>query len=369
MGNERTRDIAERGIEAFRERKQASMYGVNDRDEAMRYLMQTGYSNMPTTEGYQRFAAARGFNPQGYDINYGRGDGKYAGFQNASDLKNAVLGQASFMRDADRQGANRVSQLAQSYLDQAETQYGTAMADVRQGAQDASGYNPMQAMFRKVGGAAFGEGSGRASGFAGGLVNAVNRVPEAAYKGGVATGTADVNGWLAKTTDPYFEALDTASQIGNTDIGQYASVAGAQYGVDPALVRGWYNDSVLNNDFRQQRDRSAIDTYGMTQADLNGVYADLRRQQDQAGDDQAKAEQAQLEGWISDTTGMDANQLALKADLSMDQLSQVVGQDTFQELYSQMLDVWGDQDAMNEVLDTAKGDPMLYRVLVAMGEV
>ena len=353
MSDQYTRDVRERGLQAVRDRRQASQYGINNRDAALQYMLETGYTSQTPTAGYQQFQQQRGFRPQGYGIAVGQGDGPYAGFRTEGQLKAAVLGQSEQMRGYDRQQADELARLADQYLGQVETQYGQANLDTHKGLiKEQAASNP----------AADYAASQHPLGVDGYEYQDKKKVAD-----------TELNDWLATTSDPYLEALDTAQQIQQTPLRDYATIAGAEYGVDPNIIGGWYPEASQIQDFRNQRDLSAIDQYGMPQSEYQGALNDLQGQQDQQAQQDQQGYDMQVTDNIFQLTGMDGNQLAQAADLTQEQLYSVVTDGTYQALNQEIAQIVADpgateediQASVEEVLAAVRADPVLYRVLSA----
>lgn len=373
-GNDQyTRDVRERGLQAVRERRQSQQYGVNNRDAALQYMLDTGYSSQTPTDGYRQFQQQRGFRPQGYGIAVGQGDGPYAGFRTEGQLKAAVLGQSEQMRGYDRQQADQLAQLADQYLGQVEDQYGTRLADGQQQLSKATGYNPAGGAIRDATAGWWGDSSEDDGGMLGPMQRAIAKVPEMGYKQGEQEYTGELNDWLAAASSPYMDALDTAEQIQQTPLRDYATIAGAEYGVDPNVIGGWYPEASQIQDFRNQRDLSAIDQYGLPQSEYQGVLNDMEQQQNQQVQQEQQGYDLQVADNIFQLTGMDGNQLAQAADLTTEQLYSVVTDGAYQSLNQEIAQIVADpgaseediQASVDEVLAGVRADPVLYRVLSA----
>jgi hypothetical protein len=365
MGNSNdqyTRDVRERGLQAVQERRQASQYGINNRDAALQYMLDSGYTSQTPTDGYRQFQQQRGFRPQNYNIVLGQGDGPYAGFRTEGQLKAALLGRSEGLRGYDQQQAGELARLADQYLGEVEGQYTTQLDDGREAIGKWTKHDPTAPM-----------DPDRLSGPGGALGGA----QKLQYEHADQEHTGGLNDWLAKTTDPYLEALSTAEQIGQTPLRDYATIAGAEYGVDPNIVGGWYPEASQIQDFRNQRDLSALDQYGMTQSEYQGVLGDMEQRQNQQNQQGTQDQQDQQDLQVSDNifqlTGMDGNQLAQGADLTTEQLYSVVTSDTYQSLNQEIAQIVADpgaseediQASVDEVLAGIRSDPTLYRVLSA----
>jgi hypothetical protein len=346
-----TRDVAERGLQAVRDRRQASQYGPNNRDAALEYMLQTGYGPRPQPNAsYQQWAQSRGFQPQGYDIAVGQGDGKYNGFETEGQLKSAVLGRSEYLRQQDWAQADELTQLADQYLSDAESQYettnlGTHSALIGEQSDPAADYAASQ---HPLG------------------------IDSYDYQEKKAVADDELNAWLGETTAPYLDALDTATLIEQTPLRDYATLAGGEYGVDPNIIGGWYPQDTIIGDMKDQRDLNAINTYGMTDAEFQQFIDQQMRQEEQAGQDEQAGYDQQVDDAIFSVTGMDASQLASAADLNTEQLYGVVASEAYSALngeLSQLVQSYDDPEALTEAVDQvlaqASMDPTLYRVLYA----
>lgn len=368
--DEYTRDVAARGVAAVRDRRQASQYTPNNRDAAIEHLMSTGYSSLGQTAGYDEWAQSQGFRPQGYQIAVGQGDGKYGGFDTLGMLQAAVDGRAEMSREQSRGQADQMSALADQYLAQTNESYLHELLASRNKIADSVGYESTDYAPPAPGAAE------SPSGWWGAMGRAVEEVPRLAYNTAMKDHAAELNGWLAETTDPYQEALATAAQIKETPLREYGMKAAAEYGVDPMLAAGWYPEASQIQDFTDQRDLGAINQFGMTQNEYEQMLAEMTTQDEQAQADELDAQQQQVADYIGSVTGMDATQLAQAAELDTNMLYNVVTDPAYEalntELYSiiqQPIEGPDDEKSMREQVTEAMGraasDPVLYRVLAA----
>jgi|GEM_PF-6520714 len=371
-----TRDVAERGLQAVRDRRQSTQYGPNNRDAALEYLLSSGYGRPAPTQAYGQWAQSRGFQPQGYEIAVGQGGGKYNGFETEGQLKSAVLGRSEMLRSQDQSHADQLARLADQYLSDAESQYGTQL---QQGSEQIGrnvGYNPAQAGARDLASTftgMFDAGPESEFDMLAPVQRAVAKVPELAYDQGTGEYEDTLNQWLGDTTAPYLDAIDTAQQIGSTPLRDYATLAGAEYGVDPNIVGGWYPTDSMIGDFRDQRDISAIEQFGMTDGEYQQFIDQQLRQQDQDAQSEQQGYDQQVADAIFQVTSMDAGQLAQAADLDVEQLYSVVASEPYTALNGMLGEIVAtpEQDEqtirqqVDDALAQASADPALYRVLYA----
>lgn len=189
-----------------------------------------------------------------------------------------------------------------------------------------------------------------------------------------------LNDWLASASDPYLNAEEAAQRIQQTPLRDYAQIAGAQMGIDPSLVAGWYPQSSQVGDYTQQRDLQSIQDYGMPYSEHTSL--DNRQQSDadqaatQATKDQTAAnEQAQLQ-LIGDTTGLDGKQLAATTNMTLEQVANIVADPIYQQKAGEIQDKINDPTFIDpnnpdsgqgviDILNELRTDPELYALLSA----
>ena len=342
-----TKQVAEQGMAAVNARKTGALFDPTNYNAALSWLASTGYGPSTSRDAYNEWMQGRGFSPSNYAITVGRGNGKYGGFQTLGLLKDAVRGQSELMRSADRASADQLSSLAKQYLDQAEQMYND-----KQARTNASIANINPAAYRAVG---------------------FSQAAKDATAPGYAAPHAfdEANKWLGETTDPYLSALELASQIRQTPLRNYATLAGANYGVDPNIIAGWFPEASTVTDFRQQRDLQALNNYGMTQSEYEQYLAGQLK--DQAANDEAlgqQQEQQYLDFIAQQTNGLDGKQIAAAVDMTVPQLTSLMTEDGFQEGYNRLLqaidtpaDTASMQAEVRNILDHYANDPALYGTL------
>lgn len=254
-------------------RAQAASYGLTGQHQALRDLAgqigsgQQGYSSHPgQSDAYTRWQQQQGFRPQNYEVAYGQTpEGKYSGFKNASDLKAAVIGSAELSREQDLAQAAHMKDDMSSRLAGLGQTVDTNML-----------------------------GAGAA------LRDSRNRLPA-----GAPAGASDILGqrysdygsqlddWYAKQGAPLVEGMETANQIASTPTREYEMRSGAEYGVDPNVVAGWFTMDDEIGDAADQRDLESLHDTGMPyseqQTQLSRVASDQQTQQRQQADDDEQA--------------------------------------------------------------------------------
>lgn len=349
INSDYTRQVAEQGMAAVTARRQGAMYDPTNYAQALTHLAQTGYGPSTSAGLYGQWMQSRGFNPTGYAVTVGQSSGgKYGGFNTLGMLQSAIRGQAETMRQQDQQQADELAALASKYLDQAQGIYSDQMKTV---ADNTARDLP--------------QGTYRAQAYSSAAKNAIGDA-EAAHGG------TELNQWLGDTTDPYLSALELASQINQTPIRNYATVAGANYGVDPNLVAGWYPESSNITDYRQQRDLQAIQNYGMTQSDYEQWLAGQQRDANAANNANADQQESDYLNYIYSQIGLDGKQVAQNLDVTVPQLASLMSEPDFQTGYAAAMQALqnnngGDTAAMQQAVVDAlapyANDPTMYGAL------
>lgn len=349
INSDYTQAVADQGLAAVNQRRRGSQFDPTNYGQALTYLAQTGYGPSMSANLYNQWMQSRGFNPTGYNVTVGQSPkGKYGGFSTLGMLQAAIRGQAETMRHQDRQQADELAALANKYLDQAQGMY----ADEFKTVADATARDLPQ-------------GTYRAQAFSAAANNAIGDAQNA-------HGGAELNKWLGETTDPYLSALELASQIGQTPIRNYATVAGANYGVDPNIVAGWYPDASTITDYRNQRDLQSLQNYGMTQSEYEQWLNGQNRNQTDAANAAADQQDQQYLDYIYGTTGLDGKQLASAVDMTVPQLASAMNSENFQNAYATVMDTLNNnngndiaatQQAVANDLAPYMNDPTMYSLL------
>ena len=176
-----------------------------------------------------------------------------------------------------------------------------------------------------------------------------------------------LNSWLADNAGQYQDAIDAADLVMQEPGRDYWLKAAAEYGVDPNIARGWYDEASMIRDFTEQRDLAAIDQYGMPYSEFQGFIGDQQRAEDAAVDDAAAADEQAMDQYVQDVTGFDPQQLATSADVNVPMLYDLVSTPEFQEATSAIINAAANPDDVQGILDQwMEQDPVLYRVLDSM---
>jgi hypothetical protein len=352
--DQRTRDVAARGAQALQARRTASSYGRTESDQALDALLQGvgGGQNQIAQDWQQSRFGGVGSQP----VVLGQGDGKYAGFETQGMLQAAILGRAEMLREQDRQMAGEYGAQADQFYGQVGDIYGESLnkaLDSLVGTVETT--NPRNA-------------DGLLSGS-----------PQMAY--GTRKQEVDSNpyfdylaDWQNEARDPYVQALEAAQQIEQTPLREYGMLAGAEYGVDPNVVGGWYPEADQLADYDEQRDLEAIDLYGMPYDELQAYQQDQLDAEDAAMSADQDAYEAALDETVG-SLGFDPGYLQQETDLTNEQIVSVMQDEVFQQLDAEVAAAFeqdGDEDkikaavgkALNAVYETALAyDPAVARLL------
>ena len=357
-----TRDVASRGLAAIRDRRQASQYGINNNRDALDYLMQTGYTARGANPLYQQWHQSRGFDPQqAYQINYGRGDGKYAGYETLGSMWQANTGLAEMLRSQDRDRAAQLEDLAQKYLDQAQGMYQSKIAAARPQATDqAIGQDvhvqgdPAQHHTINV------ADGGYADLFQSGNQMGAAKAQGAAINDAMKPVNDQMNDWLGKTASPYLDALEMAQQVQTTPLRDYAQLAGQQLGIDPLLIGGKYPEDTIVSDFKDQQDLAAYQNYGLAG---QGEYEQMLNQQDRSASEadalDQQAQSQQVNDYIYSIMGKDGTQAAQRLDMTPGQLATELDNPVYQ----------GAADQMQTLIEDSGGDPEQLATMLEQSDI
>ena len=360
-----TEDVAKRGLDAVRERRNVTGYDSTMRDQALAMVAGGArYKPNAETDLYDQWHQQRGFTPGSYDIGFGRGDGKYSGFDTVDALKSAVRGYSEFQREQDRMQAQALDQLANQRLDELESQYTDKRINITDDdpAQAWMQHMPQMGKVGEIPTATEAEMEmlSRNADVQDRIDNSAQTAP-AQHEYNKA-----LDQWLAENSDKYLQASEFAGEVQDTPLRDYAMIAAQQYGVDPMIARGWYDEATQIGDFREQRDLQSLENYGLPY----GEYQDALDQfQGQAQDQQemlSDEQEQQLRGAIEAFTGLRADDLMNGAKINMTDLYSVLASPDYGQYAQEIMDSGNDPDTITSVLDTVRSiDPQLYRVLTA----
>lgn len=428
--SEYTRRIAEGGMaeyEAARAERRAGVQGAqqNYADQGV-----FAYQQAPRQGGgdmYDQWLEALNVGAPSRDGQYAYGrtpEGSYAGFKNEGTLKAATRGRAENIRAEDRERFAALDAMASQNLDKVAADYDTALGEAaefyrfdpneitadqyRQYTQPAlgaakparpPGMSPTSAtpgdIPRRSGevlapgdrnseraGSEF--GSRLADGVlermaadsdqqAQAIAASANRYTGMAKQEQQKGYQADkLNPWLADQGGRYLEAQEFAQQGLATPIDVYAQRAGAEYGIDPNIVAGWYPDASAIGDFRDQRDLGFLQETGMLPSDYEGALTDMERQA-QEGEQGALTEQEQAidQFGLQQTNGViGTNELATAVNLEPLDVADLLSSPAFTDYTADIFSALQTEDAdtvaatMTRVLDDAAYlDPALLNIL------
>jgi hypothetical protein len=414
-----TRDVIARGSQAVRDRAAAAQMQRTAAPQSLEFLRESGYGGPPQRSGgnaqYNAWLAQQGFNPD-YEVTFGRTrKGAYSGFKTEGELKSAIKGRSQQMRGEARSQAGQQIADAGQQLDRVTSDYDVKAADAEKRAQETmldwlgsfdalakagayskqGGFMPIEGKINPGGKYHDQEldpvlaGQERAQREAAGQASRDRQLEfaneflgkhNAALVDQSQTGkySRELDDWLSSQSEPLVSQMEAGQMIDATPLSAYATKAGAEYGVDPNLISGWYDDASDVSDFGVQRNQEAIDQYGMPYSDLQSWIAQQGRQDASAEADAARQQDTGTERQIADdvfqATGMDAQQLATAADVTPEQLWQIVQDPTYQQASADMAQVLQDPDFdpegqgaedVNGILDQLRVDPVLYRLIQA----
>jgi hypothetical protein len=154
--------------------------------------------------------------------------------------------------------------------------------------------------------------------------------------------------------------------VQDTPLRDYATIAGQAYGIDPMIVRGWYDEASQIGDFREQRDLESLDNYGMPYGEYEQALTDMQQQGEQAQEQYTADEEAAYRAEIEAFTGLPADDLLNGAKVGLADLYNTLASPDYQAYASEIMASENDPDTINEILDNVRAiDPMLYRVMTA----
>lgn len=402
-------DVRTRGIEAVMDRRRARQYGLTNQRAGFEYGAQTGYfPSQGNDDLYSRWleqTSARPAPTMGYTVGQkldekGNLDGEYGGFKTQGMLQAAIKGRAEALRDQDRQQFSALDAMAQGKLDEINTlwherEYELANQDYYKD-RDLEGvgqpkwhevpnkaYDPLFGTDPNGGGATSWEETPESVAARRALENDVvaerySRMGEKEFRKDQHEG---LNDWLATESDRFLDQQDFAAQATNTPLAHYAQQAGAEYGVDPAIIGGWYPADTAIGDYRDQRDIESINTYGMPYSEYQAALAEMERQAMRESEDATEQAEAaaldQRDAAIFDATGMNPTTLASQAGVAVDDLVPVLSTDGFAGYVTELEDARADWNATGDptlfgetvqsvLAQAGSQDPVLFAVLQAM---
>lgn len=352
-----TNDIAARGLRAIQERRAQQRYNRTNQRDALAALLSgdpyVGQGN-PMYDAY-----LQAMHPQGYGMSFTRGGGKYNGWDTQGLMTTELKGTAEMQRAYDRQQAQILQDMVDQQLGDISSRYDDALAAIPRDFYETN-TNPGSSGWQAGRAAARGD-----TVVADGTVRSgnVNDQRWADY----AKALAD---WRDQASDQWLDAGDLASQIEGTPLRDYAFRAGAQLGIDPALIAGWYPESSQIGDFTQQRDLESLNAAGMPYSEYQNTLAQFDQQQQQYGDQQQQAMMDQAANEIQQRYGMDGNSLATTLQMTLPQLVNTLNSDNFitldDEVQNRISNGGLKQSDLDDIVSAAAGDPATQRALLAI---
>lgn len=420
-----TAKIAESGLAGLDEARRARRYGVSgvqaSLDEGRRPVYATPAGG--GSSAYDKWLADTAPTYASDQYAFGRGDGKYAGWDTQGAMNDAISGRAQVLRDQSREMFGALDQMANENLDKVATDYATqreanrvkyqpqrtAIIDAAGADLDAfAAANSDRPVRTQVGDktALIAPGA-----FSADRYNLMGQMPAEDYsstaptvpaqpqrssnESGVGYSTAGQNtdlnavtnqreAWVDDTLNPWaereatkwLEQQDFAQQGYATPIQKYGLQAAAEYGVDPNYARGQFSDEGNIKDYVNQRDLEMLQATGMPYDQfMSAANAMLNDQEQQATDSQSAYDdqyaQAVNDQVYQDTGGViGADKLAQQVGIAPDEVASVTSSPAFQQYTNEIYDALGANDAdrvnltMSNVLrDAAFRDPALFSIL------
>jgi hypothetical protein len=367
-----TEMIRQRGLAGVREARQQLRYGSAGVNAALTegrtpVYAQPAKADSELYDRWQRQVTPAAKSEAEYML--GRTEeGPYAGFKTQGLLQNATRGRAEAIRRQDDEVFGALDQMAGDKLDQIEADYGTKRGEVKSSFRRnaISDADRRLDAFNRVDGARSSNESGVGYSSAGSTAWSDDKVDADPYV------KDELNPWLETASTPLLEQQAFAAQVRRTPIAEYAQRAGAEYGVDPNIVGGWYTDASAIGDARDRRDLDMLDTTGMTWADTQSALNAMERDQTQMDNSVMSAEDQMLEDEIVQATGglASGRELVSETGMTMTDVADVLATDAFAEYSAAIYDALATNDAgtvedtVTSVMDTAAfQDPGLFNIL------
>lgn len=334
--------------------------------------------NTGTSPAAQRYAAYR--DQQGWGAQGGVGitgkPGKYAGLPTMGMLNDAILGRAKTKYQSDQQAANQLmadaSQRRQTVTGQVDTERGNVKKLIASQMVPSVAYSPDTSRASTLGTPR----SGIIGGLIGKAADSVRPVKAemTAHAPMAVNPYADYQSYLddhlqSQGEIPASQDEELASYLSGTPLSEYArDTASSEYGLDPNVAAGMFDTSVDTQYAADQRDAQSMAEFGVP---YNEYVASQRTQASQMEDDQKLYDDQmneQLYSAVSERVGMDAKALANAADMTMEQVAQVVADPSYDAAAADLeaAAAEGDPTRFAEALtQAARGNPAAYRVLEA----
>lgn len=346
-----TRQVASGGLAVVDQARQQRRYGTAGAQANYNDTGVYSYQAPVARSGdlYDQWLAQYAPQAQTGPYAYGRTeDGAYAGYKNEGTLKAALRGRAEQMRGQDREMFTALDQLANQRLDDLGQQYQDQLAESgastryertvptlddpkptatytpgtrvpsmpgnRVGTGDGEFQSIRDQSDPLVTGQASGRGGDTLDALTAAAIERMSTPTQQSTSEGLTrrdAATADrytamaeqqakkdyqfdeLNPWLADQSAPLIDQMDFAQSGLATPIAAYAQRAGAEFGIDPYIVGGWYPESSAIADARDQQTLAYLRDTGMTPADyeqaLNALDREQQQQDQTFADQQAQA--------------------------------------------------------------------------------
>lgn len=427
-----TRAVAEGGVEALKQVRQQHRHGVQGAQQNYSDTGVFSYSQ-PTASGDNELfnqwlsqVSPQGTPEGGYA--YGQtAEGKFAGFQNQGTLQAAIRGRAQNVRGQDQEMFTALEQMANQGMDGLTSEYDTrrqentdteryarqipTLPDVkptltpgvvssgtgmRQPPKPSGFTYGMDDNYQPVSGPPGGDGSlddlvasgavvtaakpGQARSTAEGLTRSDSAAADrytgmAEMQAKTDYVNKDLNPWLADESAPLLEQQEFAQSGLSTPISLYAQRAGAEYGVDPNVVAGWFPETMAIGDARDQRDLAFLEQTGMTSAEYEQALNALEMEQNAAANEQGDQQTQAIDMAGYELTGGQAlpSELAKTVNLPVEDVYAILDSADYQFAQNSINEALSTQDlgyieeTMISVLDgAAYTDPAMLNILTSI---
>jgi hypothetical protein len=250
---------------------------------------------------------------------YGQYDeGNYSGFRNRSDLEDAVLGRTYELQDYGRELGGTIESQAQRGIAEAELrarQQQRLIGVDAQTARDDSGL--------------FGART-TAPGASEAAQMSAYQTPE-----DLTDYAAEMAKWKESETGRLCDVGAAGQQIANVPISQLAQVSAGEYGIDPYLARGWFDQGLDAKQLARERDSESIRQYGVP-------YKEYQATLEQQGKDTEAQAQEMFNQDVYSRTGVAGDELAQKSGLAPEQVLGIMDDPMFTSLTDEVDAAVGD---------------------------
>jgi hypothetical protein len=286
-------------------------------------------------------------------------NGKYGGYSTLGLLKDSLQGQANMLRSQERSKFEALQQLANQNLDKVTQDYATAAGKDLNLVHDSAGTSNLT----NASVAQMADAYARRNAALPGVDKQQAKTVTDSANHAMWTHNGQLADWTANEYGKQQGLYDLGSQGMNAPESLYAQRVGANMGISPDLLAGWYTPATDMRDRALQKSLAFIQRTGMTPEENIAALSEMLS----TGKSQAAAADQNTLDAISQTTGFNGQQLSTATRLEPNLLLDVVTSEPYAAVTSEVNAAFQAGDTVKAAETIGKINPTdpLFEVLVA----